>query len=165
MTFPSLESYFQVPWLSMNFLWPYGPCSVPTTPSRPLINLFANLFTHTSSQHLLFTKVSIKTRYFNSVRIEINPFTPKSDQFQSPPAASSEMLHHTVWKTRLFIAYSDERWLYYQFALLTYTVIFRRLKKVCNLWGINMKWKHPNMNRVRGWLWNVPEMARFFTLL
>ena len=48
----------------------------------------------------------------------VNPFTPKSYQFQISPAASLEVLHHTVWRTWLFIAYSDERWLYYQFSLL-----------------------------------------------
>ena len=45
-----------------------------------------------------------------------NPFTPKSDQCQISPAASPETLYHTVWRTWLFIAYSDERWLYYQFS-------------------------------------------------
>ena len=40
-------------------------------------------------------------------------FTPKSDQFQISPAASLEILHHTVWRTWLCIAYSDEIWLYY----------------------------------------------------
>ena len=35
-----------------------------------------------------------------------NPFTPKSDQCQNSPAASPEILHRTVWRTRLFIAYS-----------------------------------------------------------
>ena len=34
----------------------------------------------------------------------------KSDLFQISPAASSEILHHTVWRTWLFIAYSDEIW-------------------------------------------------------
>ena len=43
----------------------------------------------------------------------ISPFTPKSDQFQISPAASPEILHHTVWRTWLSIAYSDERWLIY----------------------------------------------------
>ena len=33
----------------------------------------------------------------------INPFTPKSDQFQISPAGSPEILHHTVWRTWLFI--------------------------------------------------------------
>ena len=47
----------------------------------------------------------------------INPFTPKSDHFQISPAASPEILHHTVWRTWLVIAYSDKRWLYYQFSL------------------------------------------------
>ena len=47
----------------------------------------------------------------------INPFTPKSDQCQNSPAASQEIWHHTVWRTWLFIAYSDEKWLYYKFSL------------------------------------------------
>ena len=33
------------------------------------------------------------------------------------PATSPEILHHTVWRTWLFIAYSDERWSRYQFSL------------------------------------------------
>ena len=50
-------------------------------------------------------------------RNRMNPFTPKSDQCQISPAASPEILHHTVWRTWLFTAYSDERWLHYQFSL------------------------------------------------
>ena len=46
-----------------------------------------------------------------------NPFTPESDQCQNSPAASQEIWHHTVWRTWLFIAYSDEKWLYYKFLL------------------------------------------------
>ena len=49
--------------------------------------------------------------------ILINPFTPESDQCKNSPAASQEIWHHTVWRTWLFIAYSDERWLYYKFSL------------------------------------------------
>ena len=44
----------------------------------------------------------------------INPFAPKGDQFQISPSASPEILHHTVWRTWLFMAYSDERRLCYQ---------------------------------------------------
>ena len=40
-----------------------------------------------------------------------NPFTPESDQCQISPAAPPETLHHTVRRTSLIIAYSDERWL------------------------------------------------------
>ena len=47
----------------------------------------------------------------------LNPFTPESDQCQNSPAASQEIWHHTVWRTWLFIAYSDEKWLYYKFSL------------------------------------------------
>ena len=39
----------------------------------------------------------------------INPFTPESDQCQISPAASQEILHHTVRRTWLIMAYSDER--------------------------------------------------------
>ena len=49
--------------------------------------------------------------------ILFNPFTPKSDQCQICSAASPGILHRTVWGIWLFIAYSDERWLYYQFSL------------------------------------------------
>ena len=48
---------------------------------------------------------------------DLNPLTPESDQCQISPAASPEILHHTVRRTWLFIAYSDERWLYYKFSL------------------------------------------------
>ena len=41
--------------------------------------------------------------------VALNPFTPESDQCQISPAASPEILHHTVRRTWLFIAYSDER--------------------------------------------------------
>ena len=48
---------------------------------------------------------------------EFNPFTPESDQRQNSPAASQEMWHHIEWRTWLFIAYSDETWLYNKFSL------------------------------------------------
>ena len=35
----------------------------------------------------------------------------------APAGVSPEMLYQTVWRTWLFIAYLDERWLYYQFSL------------------------------------------------
>ena len=36
--------------------------------------------------------------------LDVNPFAPKSDQFQISPAASPEILPHTVWRTWPFIA-------------------------------------------------------------
>ena len=46
-----------------------------------------------------------------------NPFTPKSNQCQISPAASPEILCHSLGITWLFVAYADKRWLYYQFSL------------------------------------------------
>ena len=62
---------------------------------------------------LFVTGMTLFTWYFYS----FNPFTPESDQCQNSPAASQEIWHHTVWRTWLFIAYSDEKWLYYKFSL------------------------------------------------
>ena len=45
------------------------------------------------------------------------PFIPKNDQCQISPVASPQILHHTVWRTWPYIAYSDQRWSYYQFSL------------------------------------------------
>ena len=56
-------------------------------------------------------------RLFACQEKSYNPFTPKSEQFQISSAASPEISHHTVWRTWLFIDYSDERWLHYQFAV------------------------------------------------
>ena len=39
-----------------------------------------------------------------------------SDQFQISPAASPEILHNTLWRIWLFIAYTGEKWSYYQFS-------------------------------------------------
>ena len=58
-----------------------------------------------------------KILWSDGVLFEVNPFTPESDQCQNSPAASQEIWHHTVWRTWLFIAYSDEKWLYYKFSL------------------------------------------------
>ena len=41
------------------------------------------------------------------------PFTPGSDRAQISPAASPVISHHTVWRTWLFIAYSDDERFYY----------------------------------------------------
>ena len=63
-----------------------------------------------------------------------NPFIPKSDQVQISPAASPEILHHTVWRTWLFIDYSDERWLYTTNShYLPYTFLFKKVHAVGSL--------------------------------
>ena len=68
---------------------------------------------------------------------KFNPFTPKSDQFQISPAASPEISHHTGWRTWFFRAYSDGRWLYYQFSL-SHLYISLWLGE-CTFW--TWKWK------------------------
>ena len=45
--------------------------------------------------------------HFERGNKRVNTFTPKGDQIQISPVASPVILHHTVWRTWLFIAYSD----------------------------------------------------------
>ena len=54
---------------------------------------------------------TVHSGFFDSILVlcHVNTFTPESDQCQISPAASPEILHHTVRRTWLFIAYSDER--------------------------------------------------------
>ena len=55
-----------------------------------------------------------------------NTFIPKSGQCQISLAASPEILHHTVWRSWLFIAYSAEKWLI--LPILTTSLIHFHLK-------------------------------------
>ena len=68
---------------------------------------------HTNVEVNVFLHSSIIRRWLeqSAWQVALNPFTPKGDQSPISPAASPEILHHTVWRTWLFIAYSDERWL------------------------------------------------------
>ena len=79
-------------------------------------------------------------------KLDAHPFTPKSDQFQIFPAASPEILHHTVRRTWLFIAYSDERWLYYQFLLPRLYICLIKVWETIPL-GLGVK----------GWAFNLPR--------
>ena len=66
----------------------------------------------------------------NGASIQVNPFTPESDQCQNSPAASQEIWHRTVWRTWLFIAYSDEKWFYYKFYYITHTIAFWKVGRI-----------------------------------
>ena len=46
-----------------------------------------------------------------------SPFHSWEWSISNFPCSPPEILHHTVWRTWLFIAYSDERWLHYKFSL------------------------------------------------
>ena len=60
----------------------------------------------------LYLHVRARPRYHVNLTLSL-----LSDQCQNSPAASQEIWLHTVWRTWLFIAYSDEKWLYYKFSL------------------------------------------------
>ena len=74
------------------------------------------------TRHSRYAWVSVKWKWkWSRVGVSFNPFIPKSDQYQISPAASPQILHHTVGRTWLFIACSDARWLYYQLSLTSVT--------------------------------------------
>ena len=83
-----------VGWIS-NF-----PCSLARSISSHSMKTLAKRLLQSNNSH-----------YFTNTLL-FDPFTPKNDQFRISPAASPVILHHTVWRTWLFVAYSDERWLY-----------------------------------------------------
>ena len=82
---------------------------------------------------------------------KFNPFTPKSDQLQIPPAASPEISCQTAWITWFFIAHSVERWLYYQFSLslIDFSLKVGRMY-VLNLGVKGLKW---NSGTGLNWYW------------
>ena len=84
---------------------------------------------------LILTNSLIHIIFELRVKGGVNPFTPKSDQFQISPAASPEILHHTVWRTWLFTAYSDERWLHHQLSLL---FLYISLEKVGRMYEFDL---------------------------
>ena len=78
-----------------------------------LQRLQTNKQTHTQTKNIII--IILMLHYYGNIML--NPFTPESDQFQISPAASPEILHHTVRRTWLFIAYSDSHYLTYAFSL------------------------------------------------
>ena len=94
---------------------------------EPMINNLESYIVNTGLDDMK-SAADIITTVGRLVSGGLNPFTSKSDQFQISPAASPDILHHTVWRTWLFIAYSDDRWLYYTSShYLTYTFLLKRL--------------------------------------
>ena len=71
---------------------------------------------HASLAHLRFARIlcSFSRRCMFVVLLLLTLSLPRVINCQSSPIASPEILHHTVWRTWLFVPYSDKRWLYYQ---------------------------------------------------
>ena len=74
--------------------------------------------THTDNcQYWLRTPGSDRLLFSNSLCFQLNVSflqlsltLPRVIWYQTSSSASPEILHHTVWRTWLFIAHSDERW-------------------------------------------------------
>ena len=73
----------------------------------------------------------------------LNPFTPKSDQVQISPVASPVILHHTVWRTWLFIAYSDWKMILVP-VLTTIPHLYISLEKVGRMYFLSLGLKGLN---------------------
>ena len=76
------------------------------------LKTFQNLEVKACHLTHLITQASRKFTHNPQTEVtkELNPFTPKSDQCQLSPVALPEIECHTVWRTWLSIAYSDERY-------------------------------------------------------
>ena len=77
----------------------------------------------------------------------MNPFTPKSDQCQISPAASPEILHHTVRRTWLF--HTLLRWKTIILPILATSLIhfiFKRLGRECLLFELRSEKVKPELS-------------------
>ena len=103
-----------VSWTGSGFRW-LGRTPLP----KPLLSTNESVFFPGHSSNVPRPEASQRWS-------ECQILSPKSDQVQISPAASPEISHHTVWRTCLFIAYSDERWLYHDYShYLAYTFRFK----------------------------------------
>ena len=68
-------------------------------------------------QHRITFRIISQTNDTAEAKWPLTLSLPRVINFKFYPAASPEILCYTVWRTWLSIAYSDERWLYYQFSL------------------------------------------------
>ena len=82
-----------------------------------VVQLFAGPFVQRHSGSSL-QRGRNKQRKLKTATLKLKLFhSLQTYQFQISPASWQEILHHTVWWTWLFIAYSDKRLLYYQSSL------------------------------------------------
>ena len=84
-----------------------------------------------SNNNTPFFLRSLSVTRLPSLPLPFNLFTPKKAEPQISPAASPGILHHTVWRTWLSIAYADGRWLYYQFLFAHLYIPFSLLSSKC----------------------------------
>ena len=88
---------------------------------------------------------------------------PRLITFQISLAASPEILHNTVWRTWLFIAYSVERWLNYQFLQkITYTFLLKRLGE-CTFFNLTVLCQRWNYRFFPSFFWVVTTPENVIT--
>ena len=88
---------------------------------------------HRSSTINRWNGKSVANACFLNPPLGVNPFTPKSDQCQIFPAASPEILHHTVWRTWLSWLTSIQDCHTTNSHYITENFLFKRLG-ICTFW-------------------------------
>ena len=78
----------------------------------------------------------------------INIFTPRSDQLQISPAASSEIEHHTVWRNLAFDSLLI--WKVIILPILTISLIYNSLSNVGRVYFLNLGVKGLNSRQKNG---------------
>ena len=84
-----------------------------------------------STDHHLFPLKEIPLLFVSPQLI--NPFTPKSNQFENSLAASPELnmtSHNMKNLYRIIVAYPDKRWVYYQFSLPHLYIYFHKVGRM-----------------------------------
>ena len=123
-----IPCYITLPTLLFVFiLW----CVYPPPSGMTCIYLCTNFGKNTfrkfwtSSQ----TGMSSKKSHIDNPGLNVfkNLSLPRVINFKFPHSTFHILLHHQVWRTWLFIAYSDEKWLSYQILTAILTFLCKRL--------------------------------------
>ena len=103
-------------WRTWSFMAHSQECSISNFPCSLTRNITShsmeNLVFHGSLPRVINVKFPLQPHQNYHItqygELGLSWLTPKSDQCQISPAASPEILHHTVWRTWSFMAHSQE---------------------------------------------------------
>ena len=105
-------------------------------PTKPPTRLPYEVYKKMAEAIVVFIQAEEAKLDGSSSELEFSTFTPNSNQFQISPAASPEILHHTVWGRLLFIAL--HRWKLIILLILTTSPIPKGWENVLYMYFLNL---------------------------
>ena len=120
-------------------------CAIRAALFQALVDGIPLLASYPSKQDVLKVSIVLRAPLGESLHAGWTCMHTNSN-FQIYPAASTEILHYTTWRTWLFIASLVDKWLCYQF-LSHHIVVYIPLQKVKGrMYALNLGVKGPKVN-------------------